>query len=113
VITLRPTNPAAAAVVLYVGAEDRLGTVSLDDPACVPAELGDDQEENRRAIDYFVDVAVEGRATAFHLGRGGAIEIRDGDSSNLSWHNAFGLPGWRRRATKVSFAPYRADAPRE
>ena len=70
-IRLRPHTPKAVGVILYLHA-DQVGTVALDDPACGPAELGDDPIADTRAIDDFISAAVPGRATAFHLGRGGA-----------------------------------------
>ena len=104
-IRLRPHTPKAVGVILYLHA-DQVGTVALDDPACGPAELGDDPIADTRAIDYFISAAVEGRATAFHLGRGGCIEIRDADSTSRSWHHAWPLPGWKRRAERVGYEPY-------
>lgn len=104
-VRLRPRTPTAVGVVLYLS-EDEVGTVALDDPACVPAELGDDPVADSKAVDYFISVAVEGRATAFHLGRGGCVEIREGDRTSRSWHHAWGWPGWRRRAERVAYEPY-------
>ena len=103
---LRPHNPNAVGVVLYV-AFGRYGTVALDDPACAPAELGDDAEADEQAIDYLIDVAVEGRATAFHIGSGGCVEVRPEDTVSRTWLNAWPLPGWRRRAERVDYMPYR------
>lgn len=106
-LTLTPKTPAAVGVVLYL-LHDRVGTVKLDDQASVPAELGDDDDADRSAIDQTIDVAVYGRATAFHLGRGGCIEERD-DAGHVTrtWMNALPWPGWRRRATRIEYAPYR------
>jgi hypothetical protein len=104
-IRLRPRTPTAVGVVLYLYAEGR-GTVALDDPACVPAELGDDPVADANAVDYFIGVAVEGRATAFHLGRGGCVEVREGGNTLRNWHNAWPWPGWRRRAERVGYEPY-------
>lgn len=104
-VRLRPHVPTAVGVVLYLYAEN-CGTVALDDPACVPAELGDDSVVDHRAIDYFIDIAVEGRATAFHMGRGGCVEVREGDMASRSWYNAWPWPGWRRRAKWVAYEPY-------
>lgn len=85
-ITLRPHASGAVGVVLYLNGGE-CGTIALDDPACAPAELGDDHVADIQAIDYFVDVAVEGRATAF-------------------WNNAWPWPGWRRRARRADYEPY-------
>ncbi len=104
-LRLRPDNFGSASVVLYLYAE-RHGTVALDDPAGVPAELGDDSTVDLEAIDYMVSVAREGRATAFRLGRGGCMDIRDGQQTSRSWHNAWPWPGWRRRAERVEYEPY-------
>lgn len=82
------------------------GTVALDDPACVPAELDGDPVADAKAVDYFISVAVDGRATAFHLGRGGCVEIQEGDKTSRTWHNALPWPGWRRRAERVVYRPY-------
>ena len=70
VLRLTPHQANAVGVVLYLGPGD-YGTVQLDDQAAVPAELGDDVELDVKAIDHIIDTAVEGRATAFHIGRGG------------------------------------------
>jgi hypothetical protein len=104
-IRLRPRTPNAVGVVLYLYAEKH-GTVALDDPACVPAELGDDPVADSKAVDHFVSVAVEGRATAFHVGRGGCVEVREGGKTFRSWRNAWPWPGWRRRAERVDYEPY-------
>ena len=103
---IRPHRPDAVGVVLHL-LSDRDGWVALDDPAGVPSELGDDLTVDLRAIDLLVAVAVEGRATAFRLGRGGCIEEREGDVVRRTWLNAMPLPGWRRRAQRHDFAPYR------
>lgn len=84
-----------------------LGTVSLDDAASAPAELGEDLTLDLRAIDSFVDIAVEGRATAFHLGRGGCIEVRGSKREPRTWMHAWPWPGWRRRAERIDYVPYR------
>ncbi|GAA1475650.1 hypothetical protein GCM10009623_00960 [Nocardioides aestuarii] len=104
-LTLRPRTPTAVAVVLHL-LDDKVGTVALDDPACVPAELGNDPVADLESIDYFVSVAVQGRATAFHLGRGGCVEIQDGEDTSRSWRNAWPWPGWRRRAERIEYEPY-------
>lgn len=103
---LRPRNTDAAGVILYIGPWGG-GTVRLDDPACGPDEIGEDLDVDLQSIDFFVKVAVDGRATAFHLGRGGCVEVRDGDRTSRTWCNAFAWPGWRRRAERVDFRPYR------
>jgi len=104
-IRLRPQAAEAVGVVLYLNAFE-VGTVALDDPACVPAELGHDPVADAKTVDYFISVAVEGRATAFHLGRGGCVEVREGAKTVRSWHNAWPWPGWRRRAKRVGYEPY-------
>ena len=104
-VRLCPNVSTAVGVVLYLYAEKH-GTVALDDPACAPAELGDDPDADRKAVDHFIDVAVEGRATAFHLGRGGCVEFREGNTTSRGWHNAWPWPGWRRRAERVGYGPY-------
>ena len=98
-------SPTAIGVVLYLSA-NAVGTVALDDPACVPAELGEDPDKDAKTVDYFVDVAIEGRVRAFHLGRGGCAEIREDDRVDRSWHNAWPWPGWRRRAERVEYDAY-------
>lgn len=87
-IRLCPHALAAVGVVLYLY-PDQLGTVALADPACVPAELGTDPVADSTAVDHLLSVAVEGRATAFHLGRGGCLEVRDGGDISRSWNNAW------------------------
>ena len=104
-VTLHPRNPTAVGVVLYLY-DDEVGRVALNDPACAPAELGDDPAADSNAVDYFINLAVEGRATAFHLGRGGCVEVRDGEKASRSWHNAWSWPGWRRRARRIGYEPY-------
>jgi hypothetical protein len=102
---LVPHTPGAVGVVMYLACGG-IGTVSLDDPASVPAELGEEVTLDLRAIDSFIDDAVEGRATAFHLGRGGCIEVR-GSNEPRTWMNASPWPGWRRRAERIDYLPYR------
>jgi hypothetical protein len=97
---LRPQVGSAVDIVLSVTASGR-GTVSLDDPASVPAELGDDPESDVQAVDHCIDVAVEGLATAFHLGRGGCIEERTDDQVTRTWHNPVSAPGWKQRAERI------------
>ncbi|MEP7740420.1 hypothetical protein ABKW28_22480 [Nocardioides sp. 31GB23] len=104
-IHLRPQAAKAVGVILYLYA-DQVGTVALDDPACVPAELGDDPVADAEAVDHFISMAVEGRATAYHLGRGGCIEVRDDGKSSRSWNNAWPWPGWKGRADRVDYEPY-------
>jgi hypothetical protein len=104
-LRLRPRTGASVGVVLYLYA-DQVGRVALDDPACVPAELGDDPVADCKAVDHFISVAVEGRATAFHLGHGGCVEIRDGDKTYRGWRKAWPWPGWRRRAQRIAYGPY-------
>lgn len=104
-IRLCPHAPKAVGVVLYLYT-DQLGTVALDDPACAPAELGDNPVADAKAVDHFISMAVEGRATAYHLGRGGCIEVRVDGKSSRSWKNAWPWPGWKRRAERVEYEPY-------
>ncbi|WP_112242363.1 hypothetical protein [Kribbella monticola] len=103
---LVPHNPSAVGVVMYVG-RGGIGTIGLDDPASAPAELGEDMTLDLRAIDSLIDLAVEGRATAFHLARGGCIEVRGLNHEPRTWMNALPRPGWRRRAKRTDYAPYR------
>jgi hypothetical protein len=103
---LRPLRMGAASVVLYLGVGDQ-GTVGLDDQACAPAELGGNIDEDMRAIDQTLRLAVEGRALAFHLGRGGCVEEINGLSTTRTWCNAWPWPGWRRRAERVTYLSYR------
>ena len=104
-IRLRPHASTAVGVILHLSAFGH-GTVALDDPACAPAELGQDPSDDFESIDYFIRVAVEGRATPFHLGQGGCVEIREGEAISRTWKNALPWPGWRRRAAQVEFGSY-------
>lgn len=72
-LRLTPNRADAVGVVLYLGPGGH-GTVRLDDPAAVPVELGEDAELDVKAIDHVIDIAVDGRATAFQIGRGGCVE---------------------------------------
>ncbi len=103
---LQPNNPGSVGVVLYLGIGGT-GTVRLDDPASAPAVLGEDASRDRPAVEHTLDIAVAGRATAYHLGRGGCVEERDGTAVSRTWHNVWPLPGWRRRATRIDYLPYR------
>jgi len=58
-IRLRPRVHTAVGVVLYLS-EGEQGTVTLDDLACAPAESGDDQIADAKAVDCSISVAVEG-----------------------------------------------------
>ena len=102
---LRPRNTDAAGVVLYIDPWGG-GTVAIDDPACGPDEIGEDLDVGLQSIDFFVKVAVDGRATAFHLGRGGCVEVHDGDRTSRTWCT----PRMARLAAtrqRVDFRPYR------
>lgn len=103
---LVPHKPGSVGVVLYVG-HGGVGTVRLDDAASAPAELGESASQDRKAVEHVLDIAVDGRATAYHLGRGGCVEERDGSRVSRTWHNAWPWPGWRRRATRIDYLPYR------
>ena len=105
-LTLRPRNPEAVGVVLYLG-QGEIGTVAIDDPASAPAELGGVMEEDVRAIDYFIEIAVEGRSTAFHVGRGGCVEVRDSMGASRTWKHAWPWPGWHWRAQRIDYLSYR------
>lgn len=105
-LRLRPDEPDAVGVVLYLGPGDH-GTVKLDDQAAVPTEVGGNLGEDLQAIDQVIDTAVAGRAVAFHLGRGGCVEESAGGAVSRSWRNASPWPGWRRRARRVQYVPYR------
>ena len=105
-LTLSPHSRGAVGVVLYL-LRDSVGTVALDDQASVPAELGNDEDADPRPIDQVLEVAVTGTATAFHPGRGGCMEEQDAEGNVMrSWHDAWPWPGWRRRATRIDYAPY-------
>lgn len=109
-VRLHPHNSRSAGVVLYLSStESDVGTVCLDDQASVPAELGEDEEVDQRAIDACIEVAVEGWATAYHRRRGGGcVEERDTSGrATRSYMEALPLPGWRRRWTRVEYEPYR------
>lgn len=103
---LTPHRADAVGVVLYLGPGD-YGTVRLADQAAAPAQLGEDVERDIEAVDHIIDAAVEGRATAFHIGRGGCVEESRGGTSYRSWRNALPWPGWRRRAQRFAYVPYR------
>jgi len=105
-LTLRPRNSGAVGVVLYLSTGE-IGTVTFDDPASAPAELGDVIDEDVRAIDNFIDVAVEGRSTAFHLGRGGCVEVRDSMGASRTWNHGWPWPGWKWRAQRIDYLSYR------
>ena len=103
---LRPHNRSSVGVVLYLG-PGNTGTVRLTDPASAPAELGEDEAEDLRAIEDFLDIAVNGHATALRVGRGGCIETHNGGRTTRTWQNAWPWPGWRRRAQRIEYRPYR------
>lgn len=106
-ISLRPHRSDAVGVVLYLIFDDACGTVALEDPAAVPVELGEDLQADLRAIDAVVAVAVEGRAVSFRLGRGGCVEDSHAGRTTRSWMNAWPWPGWRKRAKRTDYGPYR------
>lgn len=109
-LTIAPKRPDAVGVVLYLVkylADGDSGTVTFRDQASVPAELGDDRDEDLRAIDAFIREAREGRVTAFHIGRGGCTEVRNEDGAVFrSWMNCLPFPGRRRLAKRINYAPY-------
>jgi hypothetical protein len=62
-------------------------------------------EEDVRAIDDFINVAVEGSPTAFHVGHGGCVEVRVSVGASRTWMRALQWPGWQWRAQKIDYAP--------
>lgn len=107
-MTLRPHAPEAVGVVLYLSGFGEHGTVSFDDPASAPAELGGCSEKDLRAIDFFIGAATEGQVTAYRLRSGGVVEVRTDGGVDRTWHNVLvPLPGWRRRAVIHEYGPYR------
>lgn len=111
-LRLVPNRPDAVGVLLYfvkgVNAHNaQSGTVSFDDQASAPAELGEDFDEDIRAIDAFIAEAREGRVTAFHIGHGGCTEVRDDNGRVFrSWMNCLPFPGRRHRGMRIDYMPY-------
>lgn len=97
-VRLTPNRADAVGVVLHLGPGGH-GTVRLDDQAAVPAKLGEDAELDAKAIDHVIDTAVERRATAFHIGRGGCVEEWSGGTSYRSWRNAVARAPHQRPCT--------------
>lgn len=105
-LKLAPHRPGAVGVVLYLF-DDAIGTVSFDDQASSPAELGSDDKADILAINRFIEDAREGYVTAFHIGRGGCLDVtRPGKRTDRTWNNCIPLPGWRHRAKRVDYRSY-------
>ncbi len=111
-LRLVPNRPDAVGVVLYLvkgsnALNAECGTVSFDDQASVPAELGWDADEDIHSIDDFIAEAHDGRVTVFRIGRGGCTEVRDDDGRVLrSWMNCLPFPGRRHRSRRIDYMPY-------
>lgn len=107
-LRLRPKNPNAVGVTLILYGDEEMGDVRLEDQASVPAEMWSRQESDLSDIDYFIDVAVEGRATAWHSKDGGCVEVREDGPSHRTSRTWVGVPvpWWRRRWTRIDYEPY-------
>lgn len=83
-LTVVPNRPESVGVILDLlkdqhSQKGEIGTVSFDDQASVPAELGHDLDDDLRVIDEFIADARHGRVTAFHMGRGGCTEVTNAE----------------------------------
>ena len=114
-LRLVPHNDRALGVrlyrLLYPGDGGYDAGIRHDHPGAIPLE----DPINPRDVDYMVDLAVEGLLQVYVLGKGSAVteELRDGKYRPRGY---FGLramvmlPGWRRRAQLLTFAPYRTPS---
>jgi hypothetical protein len=105
-LKLVPHRRGAVGVVLHLFGNG-IGTFSFDDQASAPAELGSDDKADILAINRFIEDAREGYVTAFHIGRGGCIEVtRPGERTDRTWKDCVPLPGWRHRAQPFEYGSY-------
>lgn len=73
-------------------------------------EFDEDSSTHIEDIDFLIDLAVEGRVTAYRGPSRGMLEVRTDQGVHRSYYyRGFQLarPGWRRRAQVVEYRLYR------
>jgi hypothetical protein len=80
-------------------------------PGAIPLE----EPSSAIDVDYMVDLAAEGRLQVYVISpRSGVTEELRGGKYELKGRQGFGafirLPGWRRRAKRITFVPYRPSS---
>jgi hypothetical protein len=105
-----PFNNDALSVCLYrlLGRGGFDAEIRHDHPGAIPLEEPTEASD----VDYMVDLAVEGRLRVYVISARSAVteQLRDGRYERMGRYGLramFRLPGWRRRAQKMTFAPYR------
>lgn len=88
--------------------------ISHDHPGAIPLEGPTEAID----VDYMVDLAVEGRLRVYVISPRSSVteELRDGEYEGKRRYGLramFRLPGWRRRATQMTFVPYRTPPAHE
>ncbi|MCW2751978.1 MAG: hypothetical protein JWR83_3088 [Aeromicrobium sp.] len=109
-VRIVPHNDRALGVLLYrsLAHGDSYDEISHSHPGAIPLE----QPTEASDVDYKIDLAVGGRLRVYVITPDSAVteELRDGEYKIIGRYGLpaiFRLPGWRRRAQRLTFEPYR------
>lgn len=109
--TLRivPHDNRALGVLLYRSLGGHDFEIRFDQPCSIPLE----EPTQASDVDYLLDRAIDGRIRMYFLSSSSAVieVLSDGEYQRDGLYGISSLmrmPGWRRRATLITFSPYRA-----
>jgi hypothetical protein len=109
-LTLAPRAEGAVPVLLHLTPEGDPFWAGFDEPVDRGIEFDDDAATHIDDIDFLIDLAVEGRVTAYRGPDRGIMEVRADQGVHRShYYRGFRLPrlGWKKRAEVVEYRPYR------
>ena len=112
--TLQPRRVGAAPVTVSTWKDSDAQEIEYEVPFCVAEELYGPIALNRTIVDDYVDIAIEGRLwVASGPGRGLLATVSStGIETHQITYEGRGSwtprPGWKKRAEKKHFLPYRA-----
>jgi hypothetical protein len=109
-LVLRPRAEGAVPVVLHLSHEGDPLWAGFDEPVDPGIEFDDDASTHIEDIDFLIDLAEEGRVTAYRGPDRGIIEVRTDHGVHRShYYQGIQLPrfGWKKRAQVVEYQPYR------
>lgn len=109
-LTLAPRAEGAVPVLLHLTPGGEPFWAGFDEPVDPGIEFDDDASTHIDDIDFLIDVAVEGRVTAYRGPGRGIVEVRTDQGVHRShYYRGFQLPkpGWKKRAEVIEYRPYR------
>ena len=108
-LTLAPRAEGAVPVLLHLTPGGDPFWAGFDEPVDPGSEL-DDHDDAIDAVDFLIDLAVEGRVTAYRGPGRGNVEVRTDQGVHHShYYRGFQLPkpGWKKHAEVIEYRPYR------